>query len=381
MIQIQKKTDCCGCSACYNICPKNAISMKPDSLGFLYPSVDETKCISCGLCNKVCPLQSKIESTEPTTFYAARHKNTNELETSRSGGVFVALYNWIIDQQGSVYGASFDNDLKVCHGRATSLEECACFKGSKYVQSDLKQVFRQVKKDLLEGKFVLFSGTGCQVAGLKNFVPRGLCDKLFLVDIVCHGAPSPRIWMDYVKYMEHNRKKHIVAFNFRDKSINGWRDHTESMKFEDGTCVASKIYTNLFYTNKTLRECCYECKFSNLNRVGDITIADFWGWEKVDPSFNIDDKGCSLVLINSEKGKTLFENILDNIDFVEAPKDLCMQRNLRIPTPRPRDREFFERCYEKKGFSFIERSYIRKNIVKRITSWIKRNGKKIFKKN
>ena len=237
MIKVNTPADCCGCSACYSICAHDAISMQPDSLGFLYPVVDEDKCIDCGLCEKVCSFNEAYDTSlnlsEPIA-YGARHKDMNEVETSRSGAAFIAISDWILAHGGAVYGAGYTDHFRVVHKRATTKEERDEFKGSKYVQSDLTGVFRQVKKDLKDGMLVLFSGTPCQTAGLNSYIGKKLRENLYLVDIVCHGVPSPYIWRDYINYLEEKEGDEIVWVNFRDKQQFGWSDHHETFKFKMG---------------------------------------------------------------------------------------------------------------------------------------------------
>ena len=208
MIKITNLADCCGCTACASICTHDAITMKPDKLGFLYPEVDESKCTDCGLCEKVCAFHDNYDKSMNLPLpdaYAARHKDMREVETSRSGAAFIAISDYIIENGGVVYGAGYTDHFRVVHKRAVTKEERNEFKGSKYVQSDLNNVFRKVKDDLKNGKVVMFSGTPCQTAGLNSYVGKKLRENLFLVDIVCHGVPAPFLWRDYISYLE---KKH-----------------------------------------------------------------------------------------------------------------------------------------------------------------------------
>ena len=234
MIRITDKAKCCGCTACASICPHDAISMQPDALGFLYPVVDESKCTDCGLCEKVCAFHENYDKSqnlpEPLA-YAARHKDMREVETSRSGAAFIALSDWVLRLGGVVYGAGYADHFRVVHKRATSKEERDEFKGSKYVQSDLNTVFRQVKKDLKDGLTVLFSGTPCQTSGLASYVGKRLRENLYLVDIVCHGVPGPYLWRDYLAYLEKKQGSRICWVNFRDKQEYGWAAHRETFKF------------------------------------------------------------------------------------------------------------------------------------------------------
>ena len=384
MINVQDKSQCCGCTACKSVCSRQAITMEPDALGFLYPKVDLGKCVDCGLCERACAFTQERDLPKDGEYpicYAARHKNIEDVKLSRSGAAFIAFSDRILADDGAVYGASFDLDLVVRHSRATTKQERDAFRGSKYVQSDLGDAFASVKKDLACGKPVLFSGTACQVSGLKSFIPKSLQEKLYTLGVICHGVPSPFLFRDYLSYTEKKHKKKVVSFNFRDKSLNGWSDHIESMVLSDGERVSSTVFTHLFYRNNALRECCYKCPYANTNRVEDITIGDFWGYENVVPDFNQDNRGCSLVLINSHKGKSLFEQSSEDLVCANVPLEKCLQRNLVHPTPRPDDRVSFEKGYARSGFKFVEKKYITLPLLKRIKRKLIGYGRKLFKKN
>lgn len=358
MIRITDKAKCCGCTACASICPHDAITMQPDALGFLYPVVDESKCTDCGLCEKVCAFHENYDKSqnlpEPLA-YAARHKDMREVETSRSGAAFIALSDWVLRLGGVVYGAGYADHFRVVHKRATSKEERDEFKGSKYVQSDLNTVFRQVKKDLKDGLTVLFSGTPCQTSGLASYVGKRLRENLYLVDIVCHGVPGPYLWRDYLAYLEKKQGSRICWVNFRDKQEYGWAAHRETFKFIKGG--GKMTYTFVFYKHIMFRHSCGVCPFTNTKRPSDITLADFWGWEKSVPGFNDDDKGVSLILCNTEKGKQLFEAVKQDMDVVPVKLEDCLQPNLQHPSIIHPKRMAFERDYQRKGFLYVMRKY------------------------
>lgn len=355
MIQIINPEECCGCSACKSVCPKQAVSMEPDALGFLFPKVDLDRCVDCGLCEKVCAFNDCYDVSqnllEPKAF-GARHKDMEEVKSSRSGAAFIALSDWVLANGGVVYGAGYKDHFRVAHKRASTKEERDEFKGSKYVQSDMGDVYLQVKSDLENDLLVLFSGTACQVAGLKSFIGKKYRKNLYLVDIVCHGAPSPYIWRDYLNYMEKKRGANVIAVNFRDKNEFGWRAHKESLKFNDGIKY-SYIYSYIFHQHIMFRHSCGVCHFTNLKRPGDITIADFWGWEKSNPEFNADDKGCSLILCNTEKGDKWFNVCKKDFDWFPVAIEDCLQPNLQKPTLINEKRMRFERDYQKWGFRYV----------------------------
>lgn len=362
MIRITSPAECCGCTACASVCTHNAIMMQPDALGFLYPVVDVDKCTECGLCEKVCAFNDSYDKSlnlsEPIV-YGARHKVKEEVETSRSGAAFIAISDYVIENGGVVYGAGYTDHFRVIHKRAVTKEQRNEFKGSKYVESDLKETFRQVKKDLREGLIVLFSGTPCQTAGLHSFIGNKLRENLILVDVVCHGVPSPYIWRDYIKHLEEKRNDKIVYVDFREKQQCGWRAHKEAFRYQGSKddIVIRGSYTYLFYKHIIFRHSCGACKYTNLQRPSDISIADFWGWEKTHPTINADDKGLSLIICNTKKGMQLFENIRGDMNTIPAKIQNCMQPSLMHPSKIHRKRANFELDYMHKGFTYIMRRY------------------------
>jgi len=366
MINIADKKDCCGCTACASICPHSAIEMKPDVLGFKYPEVDKTKCVDCGLCDKVCAFNDNYDKSlnlsEPIA-YAARHKDMSEIMKSRSGAAFVAVSDWILENGGVVYGAGYKGHFAVTHKRATTKKERDEFRGSKYVQSDLTDIFKQVKDDLKNGLIVMFSGTPCQTSGLNSFIGKTLRKNLYLVDIVCHGTPGATMWRDYLDYLEKKYKRKIVAVNFRDKINHGWTTHKESFLFDGFTSFTS--FTYVFYQHISFRMSCGDCHFCNLTRPSDLTLADYWGWQRTDNQLNADDKGCSLVLLNTEKGKGLFEIIKDKMNAIPAKLENVMQPNLEHPSVFHPKRLDFERDYEKHGFKYVLKKYGHESLYKK----------------
>lgn len=382
MIQIKDKSDCCGCTACASICPKDAITMEPDTLGFKYPKVDLSKCIDCGLCEKVCAFNDSYDKSlnlkEPE-IYAVRHKDMHEIETSRSGAAFIAISDFVLENGGIVYGVGYKEHFKVTHKRATTKWERNEFKGSKYVQSDLDGIFRQVKEDLKQGNTVLFSGTPCQTAGLNSYIGKKLRENLVLVDIVCHGVPSPYIWRDYLAYVENKYKSKVVRVDFRDKSRIGWSGHIESFVFDNGNKIESKIYTDLFYQHIMLRPSCGYCHYTNFNRPSDFTIADYWGWERINPNFNKDDKGVSLVLINTRKGIDLFRNVLETLDKIQTNLEICLQPNLKKPSILNPQWKKFVRDYKRKGFVYVMYKYREENRIYNLCKFLNRIKRKMIK--
>jgi len=381
MIVIKDKHDCCGCTACESVCPHSAITMKPDVLGFKYPEVDKEKCTDCGLCEKVCAFNDNYDKTlnlpEPIA-YAARHKEMSEIMKSRSGAAFVAISDWILDNGGVVYGAGYRGHFVVTHKRATTKEERDEFRGSKYVQSDLTDVFKQVKEDLKNGLIVMFSGTPCQTSGLNSFIGKTLRKNLYLVDIVCHGTPGATMWRDYLNYLERKYKREIIAVNFRDKEQFGWKAHKESFLFEGFTSFTS--FTYVFYQHIAFRMSCGSCHFCNLTRPSDLTLADCWGWQHVNNQFNADDKGCSLVLLNTEKGKELFEIVKDKMNVIPAKIENVMQPNMEHPSVFHKKRLDFERDYEKHGFKYVLKKYGTEPLYKMAYKFVRKCSNKVLRK-
>lgn len=355
-----KKEECCGCTACKSICPKNAINMQLDEEGFSYPVINQDLCIECGACRKVCSFQNgydKSQNFDLPEVYGVKHKDIETRMESRSGGMFTAISDYILDKSGVVYGAGYREHFSVCHKRATSRPQRNELRGSKYVQSELNDTYFLVKKDLLENKMVLFSGTPCQTSGLNSYLEKVGVNKakLVLCDIVCHGTPSPRVWDDYISYMEKRYKGIFTAFEFRNKKLFGWRSHRETFVIE-GEGHDSNIYTTLFLNNDMIRPSCYFCKYCNLQRPSDMTLGDFWGIENTSKEFD-DGKGVSLVFINTTKGKDTFEKIKNEIVFIESNTKDCMQTNLKSPTKRPETRDQFWDDYRKLDFQNITKRY------------------------
>lgn len=356
MINLKTEENCCGCSACSAVCPTSAIVMKPDELGFLYPTIDPALCVECGRCENVCEFsKNNIESLKDVhpTAYAARHVNIQEVNTSRSGACFVALSDYILDEGGVVYGVGFKENFVVTHKRAINKLQRQEFKGSKYVQSDMRDILPYLKEDIISGKYVCFSGTPCQVAAVRSLVPSKYHHKLFLIDIVCHGVASPEVWQSYLAYIERRYRGKIESLNFRDKIRFGWKDHRETFVVNGKSRSLKKV----FYQDIYLRPSCSSCPFTNLNRPSDITIADFWGIENVAPEYNHDGKGCNLLIVNTRKGHDWLENVAKNLDIKEVDIRDSLQYNLQYSTKRHPQSSNFVRDYNNQGFEYAMKHY------------------------
>ncbi len=339
--------------------------MQPDAMGFRYPVVDTAKCVECGMCERVCSFSDAYATPdnfdEPKPF-GVRMKNLDEVMKSRSGGAFAAFSNWVLERDGVVYGAGYDEEFNVCHRRVTTREGRDTLRGSKYVQSDMTDMFRRARKDLLEGRWVLFSGTPCQLAGLHSFVPKRLHERLLTVDIVCHGVPSPAVWSDYKRSLLKRPGMKITGVDFRNKRDFGWRAHKETLTLEDTntgvrTEHTSDLYTHLFYQHIMLRPSCGECHYCNLRRTGDLTLADFWGWERTGSDLNADDRGLSLVLVNTPKGERIFNDVAGEFNLIRPRMEDCMQGHLKHPTTLNPLSEKFRKEYERHGYRYIARKY------------------------
>lgn len=357
-----KKEECWGCTACMHICPTKAIKMIADKEGFLYPEIDQALCINCGKCRKVCPFQNQINISDKLskpTVYAVKHNKENVRMKSSSGGVFTAISDYVLNNGGIVYGALFDENFNVVHKKAETSEERNKFRGSKYVQSDLLNVYKEIKDLLKSGRQVLFSGTPCQTAGLKNFLTNSYTktDNLIINDIVCHGTPSPRIWSNYIDFIEKGNKLKSYSFRFKER---GWHGYNIIAEYKNGKRKINtkklKLFANLFSSDLLLRPSCHNCKFANIDRKSDITIGDFWGIEKTMPEID-DNKGISLALVNTVKGEQVFEEIKEDIVFWENKIEDSLQHNLVLPTKKPLKREIFWKDYYNHGFLVIAKKY------------------------
>ena len=366
--------NCTGCTACYNICPTQAITMLVDKEGFKFPRIDNAQCINCSLCKKVCvPLNGYTQQTFEQKVYGAKNKDVEERKHSQSGGVFFVLAKYVLAQGGVVYGALIDDAFAVRHGRAITEEQAKLFRGSKYVQSDLGNIFKDIKKDLEAGLKVLFSGVPCQVAGLKSFLKKDY-ENLLLVDVICHGVPSPMVWSDYIQWQQARLKNNIEQVDFRDKDLP-WGVHYEKLTLKNKR-KKFQIYARLFHSHNILRKSCYNCLFATTERVSDITIGDYWGIENIKSEFK-DDFGVSAVLINSKKGDCIWNKVAKDFDWFACDIQDVLPRNpnLAQATSMPNAREQFWKDYEQ-GFTMKSKKYGKYTIIYRIKLIIKRILKK-----
>ena len=365
MIKIIRKNQCCGCSACLHICPKHSISFREDKEGFLYPQVDTSTCVDCGLCENVCPVLNQDEERMPLQVYAAKHTDDEIRMKSSSGGIFTLLAEQIIDKGGVVFGARFNENWEVVHDYTETKEGLAPFRGSKYVQSNIGNSYKQVEKFLKIGRDVMFTGTPCQVAGLKKYLRKNY-ENLLTVDFVCHGVPSPMVWRKYLKeeiarqgdvgknsVLTSSKVSPVVTgVNFRDKST-GWTKFSFVLNFskasadgEQNTVLSSvftdNAYMKAFLSNLSLRPSCYACSAKAGKSGSDVTIGDFWGIENVLTEFD-DDKGSSLLFINNDK----VANMIDQVrvkEQIEYKSTLAANSCIRYSVDMPINRGYFYYC-------------------------------------
>ena len=324
--------------------------------------IDEGTCIDCGVCKKTCAFQRhdvKNKDYNLPEVYAARHRDNEVLKNSSSGGAFTAISDFVLENSGVVYGVSFDEKFNLVYKKAETKKERDKFRGSKYSQSSLKDTFIDVKKDLERDVLVLFVGTPCQVDGLKSFLGNRCQDNLILCDLVCHGASSPLIWQEHIKSIKKYISKNINSYKFRDKNY-GWRGVNVTLQYDNTKNQSNtnllRTYSNLYFQSLITRPSCHNCKYTNLNRVSDITIGDFWGIEKCMPEFD-DNKGMSLILVNTEKGTRVFNSVKHDLIYKKSNVDDCLQPQLQHPDKPSLNRKYFWGDYKNKGYNYVIKKY------------------------
>lgn len=347
--------ECCGCSACFSVCPVNAIQMKEDEEGFQYPHIDRIICVGCGRCEQVCQLKSKTEYNEPISIFAARNKSAENRLSGSSGGIFSLLAGYMESQGSVIYGAAFDSDFSVVHKRAAEKGEWTQFCKSKYVQSITGNIYASVKNDLEKGKPVLFTGTPCQIEGLNRYLSETDTQKLLTCDVICHGVPSPKIWHDWLDEIRKKTGKNIGRINFRDKGKTGWHHSSLTVSNPEGDVLSSgthsdNSYSKMYFQHLIVRPSCHKCPYAGFKRAADLTLGDFWGIEKEFPDFD-DDKGTSLVLCNSQKGLAVWNEVQVSTDSFTVMKSQCAQPNLLHATAESKNRRLFWKLYHRYGLN------------------------------
>lgn len=392
---ILDKKKCCACSACVQICKHNAIVMAEDEYGFVYPIIDQSLCVDCGLCEKVCPMNNNFTQTPIETF-ACAWKN-NDIVNCASGGVFSCTASHIISQEGVAFGCILKNieEKKIVQiESAHDFSKLQQMQGSKYVQADVKNTFQEAKRTLDNGTLVLYSGTPCQIAGLKNYLRRDY-ENLYTIDLICHGVPNAKIFQSYIAYLEKQKKQKIVDFKFRDKKKK-WGIYCYHYCYNKGKTMkhsykdyTRSIYYTLFLSSAIHRDSCYSCPFAKKERTGDITIGDCWGVEKEHPewdSLNGGDidftKGVSCVLINTPKGKKLWELIKNDIIHhpMEFEKISKYNHQLLSPSRLHPHRTTYLEHFKKEGYKGLIKSYYFKEYKSIIKTFLMGIFTPIFKK-
>ena len=312
MISILDKSKCCGCTGCYSICPKNAIEMKADNEGFLYPNVDKEKCISCGLCERVCPYYTHNGSKKATSdYYAIQNADENKRAKSTAGGAFSLIADYLLGENAVVFAADYDNMI-VCHKKATDSKALEGMRGSKYVQSNLGETFSVIKNLLQKGRTVLFVGTPCQTHGLFNYI--GQNENLYIMDLLCLGVSSPRLFSEWIYYLNTKYQSNVINVQFRNKHY-GYSVPNVRVFFENGKefdqRYDSRVHANLFFRHLNVRPSCYVCEFRESPRISDFTIGDFNNIGSVHNAFD-DDLGTTKLWAHTEKGKAVLDHVRES---------------------------------------------------------------------
>ena len=344
MDKIVERKLCTGCTACANICPKKAIKMGIDEEGFKYPVIDQNKCVNCGLCQKTCPVLGKSNNTSINDCYVSYAKDEKLRKNASSGGVFPLIANYVLKNNGIVIGAAFDNN-KLKHIAIKEKKFLNQLQGSKYLQSDLDNIFKYIKENVNDKK-ILFVGVPCQVAGLKAFLKREY-ENLICIDLVCHGVPSPKLFEKYCEELEKLNNDKLINYNFRDKST-GWDTYSVKATFKNSSFIElsrNNNYSKLFLSDIALRESCYQCNFKIGNKYSDITLGDFWGVQNYYPDM-YNKSGVSAVILNTNKGLEIYNSIKEDMVYQKCQLEEIIAGNasLKKSCIRPKNREdFFEK--------------------------------------
>lgn len=356
---------CLGCAVCEKSCPTHAIKMEENNEGFIYPIINHDLCIKCNICSSKCPINNHLKLNEPKKVYASYAKDINILKRSSSGGVFSILALYVLNAGGIVYGASYGDNLQVKHIGIEDSKDLVKLNGSKYISSQLNNIYIEIKENLEANKLILFSGTPCQIAGLKSYLNKKY-SNLITIDVICHGIPSQKLFDIWKKEEEHKLKDKITFFNFRSKKKEWglfYSYQTKSGKNYYGISEKNLFY-NEFLKSNTYRESCYTCLYAKKERIADITLGDYWKIEKYHPDFT-NKLGVSLVLINSEVGNKLFDKIKNQLIFKESSLQNAIDGNYNLVRPSKRTvkrdniYESFKYDYHKKNLKFIIKRYLK----------------------
>ena len=370
---MRNKKECCGCTACFHICPINCIVMKEDEEGFLYPNIDKAKCIHCNKCKEVCPNRNIENRNTRTQTFVGYYKDDEVRKQSSSGGIFSAIAEWILQQKGVVFGAAFDENFEVHHIAVETKEELIKLRGSKYVQSRLENTFLEAKEYLEKKRKVLFTGTACQIAGLKNYLSAEY-ENLYTVDVLCHGAPSPKIWRMYLDDKKEQYQASINKVEFRNKD-DGWKNYFINIAFSNMERFYTHYYkdkfTRMFLDNLDLRPSCYSCVFKEIPRISDVTIGDSWGVENYMPDMD-DDKGTSVILVHSSNGEKIFREIRKKLIVSEVGLDVAVSPTAdsrKSVTMHPNRNKYLEGVKRGENFDVLY-EYVKKSFLQRAVGYV-----------
>ncbi len=371
-MQICEKEKCVGCFSCVNSCPKGCIKMSENEIGHIYPEIDESLCVECGICKNVCPVNSQPHFGTLNKAYAAYTKDKDEHKTSTSGGAAAAFSKNVISKGGVVYGSSSKVNNGVSHIRVDNMGDLALLKGSKYVQSHINDCYKQAKDDLVSGKEVLFTGTPCQIAGLKAYLKKDY-DNLITVDLICHGTPPQKLLFEHLK--NYNTKGNLLSFRQTDGFFLRVKNPESGEMIYDKTANLD-LYFLGFNKNLFFRDCCYSCDYAKSERCSDITIGDFWGLGKKEPYTGETKNGISVVIPNTKKGELFWESVKDEFVSYERPFLEAVEGNfnMRKPSIPHANKNVFIKEYKKHGFKRAAKKALSKDILKyRIFNMIYKN--------
>lgn len=364
----KNKKDCNGCGACIHVCPKKCISMVEDEEGFLYPKINEKECIHCDRCKNICSNYS-IEEKEVDEGYIAMNTCEEERRQSASGGMFSVLAKYVIEKEGIVFGVKYDKNMMAVHDYASTLEGCQEFRGSKYVRSKIDGIYQKVKEFLLQNKYVLFTGTPCQIAGLKTYLNKEY-EKLITCEIICHANPSPKILKKYIEELELKKGFKIKQIHFRSKE-NGWNNSTPIIEYENGKKEEHRIFYQAFIAELFNRPSCHFCVFVGNKGRADFTIGDLWGIQKIAPEMD-DNKGVSLIILNSNKANSIFKEISEKLKYQSIDTRLALLYNHSYNVPmHPKREKFFNKVNKDEKVIKYMIKYTKVPITKRIKRKIK----------
>ncbi len=360
---MENKNCCTGCGACYNICPKNAIKMVQNTEGFYVPEIDKNLCINCGLCERVCPpYYFQSDNYKGPEVYSVVNNDEQQRFNSSSGGVFPMFAQYVISNGGVVFGVAWDENFKAHHIKASTIDELDKLYSSKYVQSNTERTYSEAKECLQQDKLVLFTGTPCQIAGLKSFLQRDY-KNLITVEVICHGVPSPKVFEEYLNLL--NRKDKIININFRAKDRNWGQGKILKIYYDKSKIklieMKNSSYLKLFGHGFSMNKSCFSCKFNKIPRVADITIGDFWGVDEYNATLN-DEKGISIAIINNNKGEQFFNTFNNLCTINKIPLDIAIKKNHNIiqPTKEPQLRADFFRDFLSQKYTLdkLSKKYI-----------------------